>query len=75
MSLELDTSEDAAFLNSPTAFKLRQLLNKQMTVQINMLCSVAMESTDAKVRGIATSLATFKETLKLLQPPKETKDE
>lgn len=75
MTVKLDTQEDFAFLNSGTAVKLRRLINQQMTVQVNALCSAAIESSDAKVRGIATSLATFKETLKLLEPPKEPTNE
>lgn len=71
MKPDLASPEDLAFLSSHTAFKLRQMLNHQMTAQVNALCSAALESSDAKVRGIATSLATFRETLKLLQPPKE----
>lgn len=71
MSIKLDTQEDAAFLMSPTAVKLRKLVNHNMTVQVNALCSAALESSDPVVRGIATSLKTFKETLKLLEPPKD----
>lgn len=72
MSLKLETPEEVAFLLSPTAVKLRRMINQQMTAQVNALCSAALTSSDASVRGIATSLATFKETLKLLEPPKET---
>jgi hypothetical protein len=74
MKLE-STNEDIAFLNSTTAVKIRQMLSIQAKVQSDALIQAAMESTDPKVRGIATSLATFRETLKALQPPKETTDE
>jgi len=69
------TSEDVAFLSSATAVKLRQILSHQAKVQSDALIQAAMESTDPKVRGIATALASFRETLRILQPPKETTDE
>jgi hypothetical protein len=71
MSLKLDTTEDAAFLMSGTAVKLRQILSAQTKVQSEALVQAAMSSTDPTVRGLAVGLATFRETLKLLQPPKD----
>lgn len=73
MNLELN-SEDALFLNSGTAMKLRQTLSRQVKVQSDALVQSAMESTDPKVRGIATALSALRESLKLLQPPKEPTD-
>jgi len=71
MSIKLDTQEDAAFLMSPTAVKRRQVLSAQAKKQSEALVQAAMESTDPTVRGIATALAAFRETLKTLQPPKD----
>jgi hypothetical protein len=71
MSLKLDTTEDAAFLMSGTADKLRQMLSAQVKAQSDTLLRAAMSSTDPEVKGLATALAAFRETLKLLQPPKD----
>ena len=61
------SDEDIPFLQSNTARKIRSEYDKRLKQTFEALMSAAMESTDPKVRGLATSFATWKEAQKELQ--------
>lgn len=61
------TEEDIPFLNSAAAVKLRKHISSQMKGSNEALIHAALESTDPKVRGIATSYLTWKAAYKELE--------
>lgn len=65
------TDEQKVWLQSDGARRLRAEYSTKAKVQITALISAAYESTDPKVRGIATSYATWLEALKDLEIPND----
>lgn len=68
MSLELDQDAESAILMSPTVFRIRKALGDQYKRQLDALFQASLESTDPKVRGIATAAVALRESLSLLKP-------